>query len=139
MNLKPTFILVKEKKKSSTYFLQKVSASHEGWSSPWRIWVFYRYEGATTTELVKSVPENTYLKNCSASFSLSRVPHFCSLSWTPFKECWESATTAALDPVLLKADGKCPWQVPICRWHWVFERVPVVYVKHLKQAGTHCW
>ena len=63
---------------SGTYILQKVSASlvkvnarHEEQTSPWRISVlFYIWEDARIG-LIKSAPENIYLKTCPSSFSQS--------------------------------------------------------------------
>ena len=49
-------------------------------------------------------------------FPRHRVPHFCSPPWTPFRGIWKSAAAAAPDLILV--DGKCPWQVPICSWHF---------------------
>ena len=96
----------------SPYFLQKVSASHEEQSSPWRILVFFWKWGDTTSELGSQnwlLKISNYLKTCSASFSQSRVPHFCSPPW-------KSAAAAAYDLILVEVDGKCPWRVPICSW-----------------------
>ena len=35
---------------------------------------------------------------------------------TPFRACQMSTAAAAQDSMPTEADGKCPWQAPICRW-----------------------
>ena len=72
----------------------------------------------------------------SQFFPEHRMPHFCSLPWTPFRECWKSAAVSVLDLIVIAAaaavkslqscptlyhpiDGSPPgiWQMPICSWH----------------------
>ena len=56
-------ILVKGKyMQSSTHFLQKVSASREEQTSPRRILVLFYIRGDARIGLIKSSPENIYLK-----------------------------------------------------------------------------
>ena len=109
-------ILVKgEYMQSSTYFLQKVSASHEEQSSPWSILVLFQIWGDTRIGLIKSAPENSSLSEdlfCQF-FPEHRVPHFSSPPWTPLRGCWKSAAEAAHDLLLVEVDGKCQWWVPI--------------------------
>ena len=47
-------------------------------------------------------------------FPEHRMPHFWSPPWTRFGECWKLEDAAAHDLILVEADGKRPWQVPIC-------------------------
>ena len=47
--------------------------------------------------------------------SWSSVPP--SPPWTPFRVCQRSTATASQDSTPEEADGKCPWQVPVCPWH----------------------
>ena len=54
-------------------------------------------------------------------FSEHRVLHFCSPPSTVFKGSWRSAAAAVHDLILVEADGKCPWQVPICSWHLCYQ------------------
>ena len=35
-----------------------------------------------------------------------RVPHFCSLHWTPFRRCWKSAASVAHDLILVVVDSE---------------------------------
>ena len=37
--------------------------------------------------------------------------------WTPFRVCRRSTAAASQDSTPEEADGKCPWQVPVCPWH----------------------
>ena len=39
------------------------------------------------------------------------MPHFCSLPWTPFRECWKSAAVSVLDLILVEVYGKCQFVV----------------------------
>ena len=59
---------------------------------------------------------SNYLKTCSPSFPGAHSSSFSTL--TPFRACWRSIATAAQDSVSSEADGKCPWQAPICSWHF---------------------
>ena len=43
------------------------------------------------------------------------MPH--SPPWTAFRSCPGSTAAATQDSVSPEADGKCPWQAPICSWH----------------------
>ena len=35
------------------------------------------------------------------------MPHFCSVSWTPFKRSWKPATAVVHALILVEEDGKC--------------------------------
>ena len=50
----------------------------------------------------------------SASFLLSPP--------SSLRGCWRSAAAVAHDLILVEADGKHPWQVPICSWQYVLEK-----------------
>ena len=90
----------------------KLAASHEEQSSPWKILVLFYIRGDKIIGVIKSIPENTYLKIYLSSFlPKDRVPHFCFPPWTPFKCCWRSAAAAAHDLILVEGDGKCPFVV----------------------------
>ena len=49
-------------------------------------------------------------------FAQHRVPPFRSPPWTPCRGCWRSAAAAGHELILVEAEGKCPWWVPICSW-----------------------
>jgi len=92
----------------------RLSASHKEQSSPWKILVLFYIWGDKIIGLIKSTPENTYLKIYLSSFlPKDRVPHFCFPPWTPFKYCWRSAAAAAHDLILVEGDGKCPFVVVV--------------------------
>ena len=92
----------------------KLAASHEEQSSPWKILVLFYIRGDKIIGVIKSIPENTYLKIYLSSFlPKDRVPHFCFPPWTPFKCCWRSAAAAAHDLILVEGDGKCPFVVVV--------------------------
>ena len=55
------------------------------------------------------------LKTCYTIFLEHKVPP--SPYWTPFRACWWSTAAATRDSVSSEADGKCPWQAPVCSWH----------------------
>ena len=43
-----------------------------------------------------------------------RVPHFCSLPWTPFRRCWKSAASAAHDLILVAVDSEWVKVAQLC-------------------------
>ena len=52
-------------------------------------------------------------------FPEHRLPHLCSLPWTPFRGCWKSVATTIHYLILVKVDGKCQRQVPISSWQLI--------------------
>ena len=54
------------------------------------------------------------IKNTAKFFPESRVPHFCSPPWTPFRGCWVSVAAAARDFILVDVDGKCQFVADTC-------------------------
>ena len=47
------------------------------------------------------------------------LKHRVSLSTlNSFGGCWSSTAAAAQGSISAEADGKCPWQAPICSWQW---------------------
>ena len=99
-----------------------------GWYQCEGIYCFSTYE-----EMQGLSSQNQFLKisnypdfSHQSFWSTEWVPHFCSQPWTPFRACQRLTAAAAQDSVSAEADGKCPWQVPICSWktqgggHWNF-------------------
>ena len=43
-----------------------------------------------------------------------RVPHFCSLHWTPFRRCWKSAASVAHDLILVVVDSEWVKVAQLC-------------------------
>ena len=74
------------------------------------------------TGIIKSVPENIYLKTCSTSFPgahsgsppwfLFRVLKIGRCSSTGFSLCRGRCKC----PCCCSVTGTCPWQAPICTW-----------------------
>ena len=52
------------------------------------------------------------------------MPHFCSLPWTPFRECWKSAAVLVLDLILIEVYGKCQFVVDMLNLSFFFKRFP---------------
>ena len=50
------------------------------------------------------------------------MPHFCSLPWTPFRECWKSAAMSVLDLILVEVYGKCQFVVDMLNLSFFFIR-----------------
>ena len=101
-------ILVKGKyMQSSTHFLQKVSASREEQTSPRRILVLFYIRGDARIGLIKSSPENIYLKTWSASFSQSTEGLLPDCHPELLSGGWRSAAAAAQDLILVDVDDKC--------------------------------
>ena len=77
--------------------------------------MLFQVGGDTRIGLIKSAAENICLKTYPAKFfPESRVPHFCSPPWTPFRGCWESVAAAARDLIIVDVDGKCQFVADTC-------------------------
>ena len=50
------------------------------------------------------------------------MPYFCSLPWTPFRECWKSAAMSVLDLILVEVYGKCQFVVDMLNLSFFFKR-----------------
>ena len=57
---------------------------------------------------------SNFLKTCSTSFPGAQSAS--SPPWTPFRACRGSTSGAAQGSISTEADGKCPWQAPVCNW-----------------------
>ena len=97
------------------YILQKVSASMEEQSSPWRISSAFLDLGRCRNWAHK-ISSWKYLalwRPVLPVFPEHRVLHFCSPPWISFRGCWKSTAAAAHDLILVEVDGKCQYIVNI--------------------------
>ena len=75
--------------------------------------------------------------NSSTSFPGAQSAIFLLSTWTPFRVCCRSTVASAQDSVPAEADGKCPWQVPVCSWQGsrVGRRLSFSSQEPLQRAG----
>ena len=66
------------------------------------------------TGLVRSPPENIYLKTCPASFPRAQSASFLLSTLNSFRELWRSAAAAAHDLILVEVGGKRQFVVDTC-------------------------
>ena len=102
-------ILVKVINAIKAYFT-KVSNSHQGLMSPWKLFEI----GGNERTWDHEISPWKYLKTCSPVSLEHRVPH--SPPWTSFRAYWGSTAAAAQNSVSALEGGKCSWQMPICSW-----------------------
>ena len=98
---------------------------------------------------MKSVPENLFLKTCSAVSSEHGVPP--SPPWIPFGGCCRLAVAATQGSISAGPDGKCPgccsvtgrcsWQVPVSSWHYLHVNclAPFISLKHPTSSFAFSW
>ena len=84
------------------------SASQKELMSPWS-------DLDARIGIMKSVPENNYLKTCPTSFSGAQSVSFSTLN--SLRGTLKINSRSSTDSILTEADGKCPWQAPFCLWH----------------------
>ena len=87
-------------------------------------------------------------------FARAQSASFLFSTWAPYRGCWKTAAAAAHALILVEADGKCQWKMPICSWQrlhggdgtfsWAFKnkhskqkwRKKLCYFSDMKCRGT---
>ena len=99
---------------------KRFSASHEDLMSSWKDLVFFEVWRDAKIGIIKSVPENIYLKTCTTRFPGAQS---ASLHLNSLRACWRSTAAVARVSISAEADGKC-----LCcsgagntlgKWHFV--------------------
>ena len=88
----------------------------------WRATVHRVTKNQSDTTEHMSMKENkvhhdNHKKGLSCQFPGAQRASFIVSILNPLGMCWWSTAAAVHDSIPAEADGKCPWQVPICHWH----------------------
>ena len=104
--------------------------------------------------VMASVPKiSNYLKACPTSFPGAQIASLSALNSHQGKS--NAACAGAQGSVSTDADGKCPWQAPICSWHYIYVNIKknkimafaatrvdleiIILMKQVRQGKTNIW